>query len=110
MTRLAKAYPGHDFVLEVCSVHEWMMDLFQAQGVKAMAVIPPSKGPVGKKSDDDDATRLAKKRQAGEMQEVYIAEPDVYCEEGPKRVDRAASRNRNHHLPEPLVAAIRSLK
>ncbi len=59
MTRLAKAYRDHDFVLEVCSVHEWMMDLFRAQGVNAMAVIPPRKGPVGKKSDDDDAMRWA---------------------------------------------------
>ncbi len=77
LTRLAKTYPDHDFVLEVCSVHEWMMDLFRTQGVNAMAVIPPRTGPVGKKSDDDDATRLAKKHQAGELQEVYIAETGI---------------------------------
>jgi len=77
LTKLAHAYPEHDFVLEVCSVHEWMMDLFRAEGIHAMAVIPPKKGPVGKKSDDDDSTRLAKKHQAGELEEVYVAVPEI---------------------------------
>ena len=77
LTKLAKTYPEHDFVLEVCAVHEWMMDLFRDHGVNAMAVIPPKRGPVGKKSDDDDATRLAKKHQAGELEEVHIATPEV---------------------------------
>jgi transposase len=77
LTKLAREYPDHDFVLEVCSVHEWMMDLFRAEGLHAMAVIPPKKGPVGKKSDDDDATRLAKKHQAGELEEVYVAVPEI---------------------------------
>ncbi len=77
LTQLANQYPDHDFVLEVCSVHEWMMDLFRSEGLHAMAVIPPKKGPVGKKSDDDDATRLAKKHQAGELEEVYVAIPEI---------------------------------
>lgn len=74
---LAAEYADHDFVVEVCNVHEWMIDLFRSLGVHAMAVIPPKKGPVGKKSDDDDATRLARKHQAGELVEVYIASPEV---------------------------------
>lgn len=77
LTRLARSYPDHEFVLEVCSVHEWMMDLFRELGVHAVAVIPPRKGPVGKKSDDDDATRLARKHQAGELQEVYVGPPEI---------------------------------
>lgn len=77
LTKLAKAYPEHDFVLEVCAVHEWMMDLLRDHDITALAVIPPKKGPVGKKSDDDDATRLAKKHQAGELQEVHIAKPEI---------------------------------
>lgn len=77
LTKLAREYPEHDFVLEVCSVHEWMMDLFRAERVHAMAVIPPRKGPVGKKSDDSDAMRLAKKHQAGELEEVYVATPEI---------------------------------
>ncbi|MGQ0535315.1 MAG: IS110 family transposase [Methanobacteriota archaeon] len=77
LRRLAAAYPDHDFVVEVCNVHEWMIDLFREVGVHAMAVIPPKKGPVGKKSDDDDATRLARKHQAGELVEVFIAAPGI---------------------------------
>jgi len=77
LTKLAATYPDHAFVVEVCSVHEWMMDLFRDAGVTAMAVIPPTKGPVGKKSDEDDATRLAKKHQAGELVEVYVAPPEI---------------------------------
>jgi len=74
---LAAEYPDHDFVVEVCNVHEWMIDLFRGVGVHAMAVIPPKQGPVGKKSDDDDATRIARKHQAGELVEVYIASPEI---------------------------------
>lgn len=75
LTKLAKQYSDHDFVLEVCAVHEWMVDLFREHGVNVLAVIPPRKGPVGKKSDDDDATRLAKKHVAGELVEVYVGPP-----------------------------------
>ena len=75
LTKLAKQYPEHDFVLEVCAVHEWMMDLFREHQINARAVIPPKKGPVGKKSDDDDATRLAMKHLAGELVEVYVGPP-----------------------------------
>ena len=32
---------------------------------------------MGKKSDDDDATRLARKHQAGELQEVYVGTPEI---------------------------------
>jgi transposase len=77
LTKLVKQYPDHDFVLEVCAVHEWMMDHLRDQGANALAVIPPKKGPTGKKSDDDDATRLAKKHQAGELVEVYIGPPEL---------------------------------
>lgn len=77
LTKLAKQYPNHDFVLEVCAVHEWMVDLFRENGVRPIPVMPPRKGPVGKKSDDDDATRLAKKHQAGELVEVYVGPPEL---------------------------------
>lgn len=29
LTKLAKQYSDHDFVLEVCAVHEWMVDLLR---------------------------------------------------------------------------------
>ena len=77
LTKLAKKYPDHDFVLEVCAVHEWMVDLFRENGANPIAVVPPRKGPTGKKSDDDDATRLAKKHQAGELVEVYVGPPEL---------------------------------
>lgn len=48
LTKLAKQYPDHAFALEVCSVHEWMMDLFRDQGLNTVAVIPsPQQRPRG---------------------------------------------------------------
>lgn len=75
LTRLARSYPGHDFVLEASGVHEWMMDLLRELGIEVKAVVAPKKSSKGKKSDGEDAIRLAKKHQAGELREVYVAPP-----------------------------------
>lgn len=77
LTELAKAYPDHEFVFEASGVQEWMMDHLRELDIHTTAVVAPKKGPKGKKSDGEDALRLARKHQASELTTVYVATPQL---------------------------------
>lgn len=75
---LAHQYPDATFVIEACSVHEWMHDELTEHGVDVRVVHPPKRESVDrKKNDGEDAKRLAKKHLVGDLVEIYVAPPKL---------------------------------